>query len=125
MENLKMKMRNAESYYLMSNWGGVGLDRSPIVKNLLIEDPLGIAVDGSSNFYVTGKDVTSVGENRQVVNCIKKFTPDGNLVAKWSENGEGKEILPYGISVARNDNIYITEPRNGCVENLMLTAILS
>lgn len=63
MENLKMKMRNAESYYLMNSWGGIDFNRSPIVKNSIIKDPLGIAVDSASNFYVTGHDVISAGEN--------------------------------------------------------------
>lgn len=49
------------------------------------------------------------------MNCIKKFTLNGNLVAKWSENGEGGEIFPHGIAIDRNDNIYITERSQFCV----------
>ena len=77
-------------------------DASP--KQLTFKQPNDVAFDKHGFIYVT--DTWN--------NCVKKFTPEGNFVDEFGDQGTnpGQLCFPEGIAIADNDLMYITEHLN-------------
>jgi DNA-binding beta-propeller fold protein YncE len=61
-----------------------------------LNTPAGVAIDKSGNLYVTNF----------YKKTIKKFKPDGTLIAEW-ECKQNELYSPYGIAVDAGGNIFV------------------
>jgi len=71
-----------------------------------IEGVIGLAVDSSSNVYVTANNV------------IQKFTSDGTFLTRWGRNGsgDGQFCYPWQIEVDSSGNVYVADACNHRVQ---------
>ena len=69
-----------------------------------LSNPLGIAVDGSNNVYVTDADLDEV----------LKYDANGNLLSHWGNVGQTTLDQPSGIAV-KNGNVYVADSANSRV----------
>ena len=70
--------------------------------------PLGVAVDGVGNVYVTDT------QSKQ----IEKFDSNGNWLLAWGSpgSGPGQFDIPLGIAVSAIGEVYVTDSSNGRVQ---------
>jgi tripartite motif-containing protein 71 len=89
-----------------TTWGGskAGNTISSIFSGGLLFHPDGVAVDASGNVYVADTNHHK----------IQKFTPDGNILAAWGEEGHknGSLAYPEGVAVDARGNVYVTDRDN-------------
>jgi len=82
----------------LTKWGspGTGIGQ--------FEYPVGIAVDGSGNVYVTDRDI----------NRIQKFDGNGTFLWMWGSQGtaDGQLKGPRGIAVDGSGNVYVADAQN-------------
>jgi len=71
-------------------------------------NPLGIAVDGAGNVYVT-----DFGNNP-----VQVFDAEGRFLRKWGSrgDGDGQFNLPFGIAVDGAGNVYVADTENDRVQ---------
>jgi DNA-binding beta-propeller fold protein YncE len=72
--------------------------------------PAKVAVDGRRNFYVP-----DLGDY-----SIKKFSPEGELLARWGSEGSGPGQFdaPEGVAVDAQGNVYVADTGNNRVQRL-------
>jgi sugar lactone lactonase YvrE len=68
----------------------------------------GIAVDSSSNVYVSD----------QTTKQIHKYKADGTLLGSFGVpgSGDGQFATPYGLTTDSSDNVWVADPGNGRIE---------
>jgi len=86
-----------------------------------LDTPVGVAVDGSGNFYISDGNIASIGGSGVLKETL---SPDGyiqSVVASAANNGPGS---PEGIAVDGSGNVYIADDTfgNGQVFKETLTA---
>ncbi len=88
---------------LIERWGSLG------------GHPEGIAVDGDGYLYIT-----EAFQNR-----IKKLTPSGQELQRWSssEAGAGRPLLPEGIAIGSNKTVYVSDPVQNCIHKFTAEGI--
>jgi len=71
-----------------------------------------IALDKEDNIYMTDY------EN----NCVWKFSPDWDLLARWgsSGSGEGQFYTPNGIAIDSEGNVYVSDAKNNRIQKFKL-----
>lgn len=76
-----------------------------------------LAVDSSGNVFVLGDDFSPDREYGCPVG-VKKFTPDGKLIAEWGSEGigDGQFVLPVGIAVDTHGSVYVADRNNHRVQ---------
>ena len=94
----------------VTKWGG--LNNSNEDSDDLFQDLQGIAVDRHGYVYVL--DVRFMRDRT----TIKKFSPEGVLIEKWSRGGVGPGQLgsPEGIYLAADDRMYIADTNNNRIQ---------
>jgi len=85
-------------YKYVTQWGGKGTG------NGQFDSPVGVAVDGAGNVYVSDS-----GNNR-----IQKFSSDGKFLLKWGGKGEGhgQFLRPAGLAVDKAGVVYVVDAGN-------------
>jgi sugar lactone lactonase YvrE len=80
-----------------------------------LNDQLFIAVDNSSNIYVTCSGVN--------YDWIKKFTSTGTLITKWGSHGsgDGQFSYPRGVAVDSAGNVYVADTGNDRIQKFTST----
>jgi DNA-binding beta-propeller fold protein YncE len=78
-----------------------------------VDDPAGIAVDGSGNIYVA-----DTGNDR-----IEKYDPSGNFLLKWGTTGTGTNQLrsPQGVAIDGSGNVWVADYSNNAVKEFTST----
>ncbi len=89
----------ANRYGFRQKWGGP--------TSVLFSQPLGIALDSQSNFYVVNTSDIS----------IKKFNATGRIVSGWGDSGREfrKVKAPAGIAVDSRGAVYVTDLKTNSV----------
>ena len=80
---------------MLQKWGSYGSE------NGQFNNPTGITVDSSGNFYIAD----------QYNNRIQKFDSSGNFITKWGSLGseDGQFNYPSCVAVDSSGNFYITD----------------
>jgi tripartite motif-containing protein 71 len=90
--------------------------RTPEVETSMLA--VDLAADDTSNVFVLTVDFVKK-ENRIRRAAIEKYSPAGELIARWgmdAGSGDGQLQLPTAITVDAKDNIYISEYANDRVQ---------
>jgi len=90
----------------VSKWGTEGVGDGQFI------DPRGVAVASDGSVYVAEASTLQIGTTRYY--RIQKFTPEGVFVSKWGTEGagDGQFNLPYGVAVAPDGSVYVSDSFN-------------
>src|ERR1039458_5373592 len=89
---------SGEDYKWVAQWGGKGME------NGQFDSPVGVAVDGLGNVFVSDS-----GNNR-----VQKFSSNGKFLLKWGSKGEGdgQFLRPAGLAVDKAGVVYVVDAGN-------------
>jgi hypothetical protein len=82
----------------LMKWGSNGSGNGQFI------DPVGIAINGGNQIYVTDK-----GNSR-----VQKFDLSGNFISSWGSigSGDGQFSDPQGIAVNGGNDVYVVDKQN-------------
>jgi DNA-binding beta-propeller fold protein YncE len=101
-QNHRIQYFTASGYFL-GKWGSQGKGNGEF------NFPRGIACAPNGNVYVVDPEPPEYARTR-----IQYFTATGSYLGQWGScgSGNGQFVLPRGIAVARNGNVYVADTRN-------------
>ena len=87
---------------LLAKWGTKGSAAG------FFNNPLGVALDSSTNIYVADS-----GNKR-----VQKFDSSGNFLAAWGSygSGAGQFTDPSDVTVNRSGDVYVSDSGNHCIQ---------
>ncbi len=91
---------------------GPSASPTPVVSGQItsgMSNPIGIALDGNGNVYVTDGDA----------NAVLKYDSNGNLIGQFTAGGEGTLNRPFGVAVV-SDGLYVVDAGNRRVQKMSL-----
>ena len=104
-ENMRVQKFTSDGVFI-TKWGSEKWDSQ--YSGWQFMQPMGIAVDSSSNVYVADYRGSR----------IQKFTSDGAFITNWGSHGsgDGQFSYPWGIAVDANDDVYVVARYNHRVQ---------